>query len=189
MRGQRRAAAGFTLLETLISLVLMLVALGLASDLLMQSSKLLAETAREVRDAPISLVLARLRGDVMASGDFLTPFGSNWSTGSLDLTGHWQSPEGTIQFQRVGTELRRRVLDADGYLEQEVVLGRGVTGWAWRPVMGWNTKMVEIDVLYHRSAAPRSPLPTLPRYHGPRYETVTETLLIAPRADGLGHRW
>lgn len=187
MSRRRRGAAGFTLLETLVSLVLMLIALGLAADLLLQSGKLLAETAREVRDAPASLLLARLRGDVMAAGSI--PRTSGWmpSSGPLYLGGHWQSPEGWIQYELVGSELHRLVLDADGYVEQETVFWRGVSEWVWQPVPG--TRLVQISVSYRRSAAPRSPLPTLPRYHGRRFETVTETLQIAPRAYGLGHRW
>jgi hypothetical protein len=49
--------------------------------------------------------------------------------------------------------------------------------------------MLEVDVSYRRFAVPRSPLPTLPRYRGPRNEIVHENLLVVPRGNGLGYRW
>lgn len=186
LRHRRRAAAGFTLLETLVSLVLLMIALFLAADLLMEAGTLLADSAREVRDAPASLILARLRGDIMASGGFLAPQGPAWSSGPLVLTGH---PQGSVQYEWVGKDLHRSVLDAFGNPDDEAVVWRGLTDWAWRPVPGWTAQLVEIDVSYRRFAVPRSPLPNLPRNRGPRSQTVSETLLVAPRAYGLGNRW
>jgi hypothetical protein len=94
-----------------------------------------------------------------------------------------------VQYERVGSELHRSVLDPDGYPTQDAVLWRGVTDWSWRAVPGWSARLVEVDVTYRRFAPPRTPLPTLPLYRRPRSESVTDTLLVAPRADGLGQRW
>ena len=50
-----------------IALLLMMVGLLLAAQLLMETSKLFAETAGEASDTPVPLVLARIRGDVQVS--------------------------------------------------------------------------------------------------------------------------
>jgi hypothetical protein len=172
----------------LISLVLMMVALFLAADLIREAGTLLVDTAREVPDSPASLVLSRLRADIMAASDADGPLG--WSEGPLNLFGSFGKVEGievrSVRYERDGTKLYRSLFDEAGYpLVDQAVVWNGITDWAWRR---WGA-MVEVDVSYRRFAVPRSPLPNLPRYRGRRSELVHENLLVVPRGGGLGYRW
>ena len=181
-------SAGFSLIEMLISLVLLMVALFLAADLIQEAGTLLVDTAREVPDSPASLVLSRLRADIMAASGVDSPLG--WSPGPLDLSGRFPEVKGievrAVRYERDGETLYRSLFDESGYpLVDQAVVWRGITDWEWRR---WGA-MVEVDVSYRRFAVPRSPLPNLPRYRGPRSETVHENLLVVPRGRGLGYRW
>ena len=63
----RRRQAGFTIVEMMVALVLLLVGLMIAADLLDESSRLFVETAGEATDNPAPLAVARMRADIQAS--------------------------------------------------------------------------------------------------------------------------
>ena len=106
---RRDAQAGFTLVELMISLLLTLLALGLAAQVLMESAQVLTDTAAEQIDAPVPLALARIRGDVQSSRSYSVISGSPGSR--LMLFGH---PAGTLVYEQSGGELTRTVLDPLG---------------------------------------------------------------------------
>lgn len=168
-------------MEMLISLVLLLLAIAFAADLLMEGSQLLADSAAEQRDAPVPLILARIRGDVLGAGGFAG------AEGRLLLFGH---PQGTVQYEKVGNELRRAVLNDSEHLEEEAVVWRGVKEWSFRSegVPGVSLPMLVMTVTYRRQAA-RNSLPVLPGLRRPPTEEHTETLYLLPRGNGLGPRW
>ncbi len=180
MRATRRrsGARGFTLVETLIALVLLLFALALAAQLLAESAERFATAQGEVTEPPVALLLARMRGDVRAAAAF-----STLPDGGLRLDGH---PAGTIVYRQVGSEVRRQVYAASGELAADAP--------AWRDVLGFSSaalgdRLAAVTVRYRRRALGRSPLPGLPADRGSRWEERTETLLAAPRGAGLGNGW
>jgi hypothetical protein len=173
---------GFTLLEVLISLVLLMLALALAAQILLETSQVLTEAAAEQLDAPIPLAVARLRGDVLGSAAFTVVEGPRGEAGLL-LEGH---PAGTILYERAGDELRRTLLDPGGAPLGEGVLMRGVTGWSCIEV---GPRLVAIEIRYRRRTVRPSPLSTLPAFRGPRTKERTESLLLALRGAGLGDSW
>ncbi len=173
--------AGFTLVELMVSLVLLLLGLALAAQILMESAQLFAESAGEQIDAPIPLAIARLRGDVLAASSFQVTIGDEGLR--LVLEGH---PVGTVLYERAGEELRRSVLDAAGEPGKATTVLRGVSEWICVPA---SPRLVVLGLRYRRHAVPRSPLPRLPAFRGPRHEERQEWLTLAPRGGGLGDGW
>jgi prepilin-type N-terminal cleavage/methylation domain-containing protein len=175
-------AAGFTLVEVLVSLVLLLLALALAAQLLGETRQMFADAAREELDPAAALIATRLRGDVQGAAGAVALQGADLSCASLELVG---TPEGTIVYTLVGTTLMRSVQTAGGATRQAVVL-RGATSFNCQNLPGNGVSMVRLDYQYGRSRTRRSPLPLLPAYWGPRQEQVSETLFLTPRGAGLG---
>lgn len=162
--------AGFTLVELLISLVVISLALALTAQVMMEGAQMLTDAAAEQADAPVPLATARLKGDVRASSGFEVLPGLEGP--ALVLYGH---PAGTVVYQKVGDELRRTVVDVG-----ETPALRGVTSWSCAPLGG----VVAVTFSHGRSAIRRGPLPNLPANRGPRSEQRTETFLVAPRGGG-----
>lgn len=183
LRTSRRGEAGFTLVEICISITILLVALMLAAQILMEISQLFAETSGEALDAPLPLVIARIRADIVGStGVFPTP-GEDGTLGSVAVQGLSRR----IVYQREGDDLFRTVVPLNGDPpEKPVLLWRGITGWGCR-IHGAN--LVELEVTYRRRTVPRSPLPTLPGLRGPVTEELTQRMFLLPRGGGLGDTW
>jgi prepilin-type N-terminal cleavage/methylation domain-containing protein len=175
-------ARGFALLELLIALVLVSLALALTAQLLMESSQMLASAAAEQTDAPMPLVMARLRGDVRASGGFEIQAAEDGSA-RLFLFGH---PAGIIVYDRVGRDLRRTVIDRDGNILGSSTALRGVTGWSCG---GVGPRLLLVTVSHRRSLIRPGVLPQLPNQRGPVSEERSESFLVAPRGFGLGASW
>jgi prepilin-type N-terminal cleavage/methylation domain-containing protein len=174
----RAGARGFTLVEVLIALVLLVFALALAAQLLAESAQMFATAAGEATEPPAALLLARLRGDVRAAAAFTV-----LPDGGLRLDGH---PAGTVVYRRIGSELRREVYAASGELAADAP--------AWRDVLAFDSAalgdhLAAVTVRYRRRTLGRSPLPGLPADRGPAWEERTETLLVAARGAGLGNGW
>ena len=175
-------ARGFALLELLIALVLVSLALGLTAQLLMESSQMLTAAAAEQTDAPMPLVLARLRGDVRASGGFEILAAEDGSA-RLFLLGH---PAGTILYERAGRDLRRTVLNQHGAILGSSSALRGVTQWSCGAV---GPRLLLISVGHRRSLLRAGVLPQIPSRRGPVSEERAESILVAPRGSGLGLSW
>jgi prepilin-type N-terminal cleavage/methylation domain-containing protein len=182
-----RGQAGFTLAELLVALALMSLVLSLASALLMESSRQLAESAGEQRDAPASLIIARIRSDVLGASSFA--IAQDEKSTRLLLFGR---PEGTVQYENVGEELRRAILGPGGKsLEKEVIVWRGLKTWSGVRVPPLDldepgTDVLRLDFVYQRRSTVKTPLPVLPAYRGETDETRLETLFLVPRGNGLG---
>lgn len=173
-----RTQAGFTLVELMISLLLTLLALGLAAQVLMESAQILTDTAAEQADAPVPLALARIRGDVQSSRSYTV-----LPDGGLMLFGH---PAGTLAYESANGDLIRTVLDPDGRSLGSSRVMRRVSEWQCLAV---TPKLVSVSFRYQRHAPRRSPLPTAPGQRGPTSEERTESVLLALRGGGLGVRW
>lgn len=168
--------AGFTLVEMLISLVLLLFALGLASQILIESQQALVDTAAEALDSPVPLAVARLRSDVLTSSSFAIAVDEVLGH-RLALVGH---PEGTVLYEREGTDLVRRVYDGLGIESGRGLVLRGVTDFqAFDVVEGFD--LLRIDIGYSVHQGRKSPLPTVPGFRGPRTKDQKEVLFLLPR--------
>ena len=177
----RASESGFTLVELLISLLVMSLALVLAAQVMMEAAQMLTDAAAEQTDAPMPLVAARLRGDIRAAAGFEVEEGLEGP--ALFLEGH---PAGLVVYQKVGDELRRTVLDKTGKVRGEAPALRGVTTWSCAPIA---PGLVAVSLSHRRSAIRRGPLPALPGQRGPRSEERSEIFLVAPRGAGLGTAW
>lgn len=178
-----RREAGFTLVEICVSMALLLVALLLAAQILMETSQLFAETSGEALDAPVPLVIARIRADILGSTGAAPIPNEDGTLGAVAVQGlGWR-----IVYQKEGDDLFRTVVPLNGDPPQKpVLLWRGVTRWGCR-VHGGN--LVELDVTYRRRTVPPSPLPTLPGLRGPVIEELTQKMYLLPRGAGLGDTW
>jgi prepilin-type N-terminal cleavage/methylation domain-containing protein len=174
----RRGEAGFTLIELLIASVLLLVALGLAAQLFMESAEQLVDATGEQADPTVPLLLDRLRADVLASSGYGT-----CEADRLLLTGH---PAGQVLYQRIGGQLHRAVLDPSGTLLGDGIPWRGVSAWSCQPL---GAHLVRLDLQYEIHRVRRTLNPSLPGERGPATEVRNETLFLAPRGGGLGESW
>jgi len=152
-RRGRGSAAGYSLVEMVVALVVLAVALALAAGLLREAAWTLAGAAREARAPLAPLAAATLRRDVRASAGvaphpLATPGSSLWLSDPLVLLGH---PAGRVVYALEGDRLVRRVLPADGGAPRERDLLRDVTVWGWRlPAAG----LVEVRAAFAPPAPP-----------------------------------
>jgi prepilin-type N-terminal cleavage/methylation domain-containing protein len=177
------ATRGFTLIEVLVSLVLLMLAFALAAQLLMETSQMLADASGEQIESPVPLAVARLRGDVLGSSSFTVVADPDGGPPRLLLEGH---PSGAVLYERDGTEIHRLLLDDAGKPGAESVLLRGVTSWQCMAVA---PRLLRVDLRYRRRGQRPSPLPGLPAFRAPETEERTESLLLVPRGAGLGESW
>ncbi|HSS77546.1 MAG TPA: prepilin-type N-terminal cleavage/methylation domain-containing protein [Thermoanaerobaculia bacterium] len=188
MRPTRKGSAGqsgFTLIEISIALLLLMLGLMLAAQLLMETSKLFAETSGEASDTPVPLVLARIRGDVQGSAAAAPVLLMDGSLAAITMVG---GPDGEIVYAKQGTDLFRSIVPATGEPPgPPVLLWRGVTAWSCQVVPG--TNLVDLQVTYRRRSVPHTPLAVLPAYRGSLTEELTQRMYLLPRGGGLGDTW
>ena len=177
-----RRQAGFTLIELLISLVLLLVAIGIAADLLVETEQVFVDSAAEQLDPLVPLIVARIRDDVQQSAGYsvVPPLGP---TTQLVLLGH---PEGTVVYQKEGRDLVRLRLDEEGVTTGTWTVLRDVVSWS---AQVQTARLLRFEISYRVHAGRRSPLPTVPGERGPTSEVHTEALFVALRGGGLGASW
>jgi len=170
--------SGFVLIELLIAMVLVLLALALAAQLLMESAEQLVDTAGDQADPTVPQLLDRLRGDVLASSGYEV-----CEKDELLLSGH---PAGLVLYQREKGFLHRAVFDADGKPRGESVPWRGVTAWSCTPL---GDRLLRLDLEYQGWAVRRSLGPAPPAGRGPKTATRADTLFLTLRGAGLGGSW
>lgn len=172
---------GFTLLETLVSLAILLLALGLAAQLLMETAQLFAGSARESIATPVPQALARIRSDVLASSHFGITLHEDGSMDQLLLFGH---PSGIVVYEVVGGALVR-TLPAGGSGEGTPI---------WQGIDSWRAQAIppgRLLDLHFSYQVPRGPqfLARVPGRQGPRTVQRTQHLFLLPRGGGLGRGW
>jgi prepilin-type N-terminal cleavage/methylation domain-containing protein len=187
MRGgpsPRSGQAGFTLIELAVSLALLLLALAIAAQLLMETSQLFAETSGESLDTPVPLVIARIRGDVQGSvGAYPVVDPVDGALIAVVIQGIGER----ISYRKVGPALYRTVEPFDGSTKHTALLWRGVTDWSCQQI--GSKGLIQLEVSYRRRSVPSTPLPTLPAIRGPVKEVLTQKMFLLPRGAGLGETW
>jgi len=181
--GSRSGQAGFTLIELSISLALLLLALAIAAQLLMETAQLFADASGESLDAPVPLVLARIRSDVQGSVGAYPVVDEDGSLARVVI----QGIDRQIVYGKAGGDLYRTVELGDGSLKQTTLLWQGITGWSCRQIDPKG--LIELAVSYRRRTVPHTPLPTLPAFRGPVTEELTQRMFLLPRGAGLGDTW
>jgi prepilin-type N-terminal cleavage/methylation domain-containing protein len=153
---ERRAAAGFSLLEVSVSLVLVALALLLAAELLMDAQVSFVAAAREARAEDPRLLASALRGDFGgAQGVVEAGFPGAWSAGPLTLAfGAPESPSGWARYRRVGLAIERERFDSLGGTPIRRRMLGAVTGWRWREDAA-GAGLFELVVLYSEPRPPR----------------------------------
>jgi hypothetical protein len=179
-RGAREG--GFTLVETLIALTLVLFALGLACQLLMETSVLFQGSARESRSTPVPQAIARLRADVIASSFCVVTYYPDGSMDRLILSGH---PAGSVVYQLIGNDLYRIVNSADP--DEGDVLWRGVDEWK-ASLIPPGGRLLHVEVEYRQAKGPQF-LARLPGRQGAVEIPRVQSLYALPRATGMGTGW
>lgn len=179
----RSGQAGFTLLELSIALAVLLVALAISAQLLMETAQLFAETSGEALDAPVPLVIARIRADVQGSIGAIPVFDDDGALVRIVV----QNLDGQVVYSRGGPNLYRTVVPADGSSQQTMLLWRGITGWSCQ--QSSPKGLIELAVTYRRRTMPHTPLPALPAIRGPVTEELTQRMFLLPRGAGLGDTW
>jgi prepilin-type N-terminal cleavage/methylation domain-containing protein len=163
---KRPTPRGFTLLETLVALLLVGLALSLSVQLLERAQVATVEWRRTLPDPVPQFAIQLLRNDIQRANAVAGSPG----TGPLVLT----LPNGDhVAYEARLGDLERTVTAADGSDRGERAILRGLDFWSWRsPALG----LVEIQLVYrhHRDPSGRilGGLGNL-QHGGPRIATVT----------------
>jgi prepilin-type N-terminal cleavage/methylation domain-containing protein len=189
-RPGRRPAAGFTLVETLVAMLVAAVALAIAAGLLREAAWAMAGAVRETRSPLASVAADTLRRDLQscrgAAPHPLAPVGgAYWVRDPLILLGH---PAGAVGYALDDDRLVRQVMPTDGGPPRRRDLLRGVSEWGWRRPA---PDLLEVRVVFMPPAAAgadrlRRPFTgTLAGAAGAR----VIRLQVSPRAGGGGSGW
>jgi prepilin-type N-terminal cleavage/methylation domain-containing protein len=181
--GSGKRQSGFTLIEMLVTLVLVGFGLALAAQLLMETSQMMVDAAAEQTETALPLARARLRADIQACQTAQVVPGSSGQIAELWLLGR---PAGPLRYRKVGRDLVREAASAGGAWDRQTPVLRNVRSWSVLPMPGG---LVAIEIHLLRRTIRRSPLPTVPGTRGPLEEERVETLVVSPRGGGLGLGW
>lgn len=180
---KRSCQAGFTLVELLIAMVLLALALAIAAQLLLEASKLFAETSGEALETPVPLAIARIRNDIQGAISVMPLRDEEGTLVQVAIQGY----AGQIFYSREGGTLYRTFVPPDELPQDPAPLWREVTGWSCDLIPG--TKLIDLEVVYTRRSTARTPLPPLPVDRGPLTETLTQRMFLLPRGAGLEGTW
>lgn len=185
-RRRRRREAGFTLIEMIVSLVLLVLVVDIAAQLLGETQQMLIDSGRQALDPAAALVATRLRADVLGAVGAVAAQKPDLSCGYLELLGN---PVGPVFYQLNAGALVRTVVGADGIPIGSSVLLRGTTSFNCATASLGGPTVVLLDYRYRRSRTRRSPLMLVPGLWAPAQEVVHESLVLTPRGAGLGDTW
>lgn len=187
VRDRRRppGAAGFTVLEMLVSFVVLAVAMTIASSLLLESQRRLAHSARRALEPTAAIALDQIRADVRASRGILAS-DFEWTWDPLVLSGH---PAGTVRYEKRGAELVRRIFDRYGTPQGSGrVILLEVTVWRWRLDRTAPLPLAEIE-LGHRETPPLGRLAAGGQREAPISLNRSHLISVSPRQAGGKRGW
>jgi type II secretory pathway component PulJ len=134
----RSTESGFSLLELVVAGFILLVALTLANQLLVESQRRIAVSVRELREPEDVLALRLLREDLRASAPI-------YGSGAVPL--ECTRPGMTARWEWVEDRLERRVFD-ETYVDQgaRVMLDQ-IVAFRWRTIV---PGAVEVEIVRRR---------------------------------------
>lgn len=142
----RPRETGFSLLEVLVSLLLVGLILLLAIQLLGEVQVSSVEVQRTLPDSIPQFAIQLLRNDIQRSSGIETAPGN----GPLGL----RQPDGTrIYYDETLGRLVRTLIAADGSIQGERVVMRNVTLWGWHNTFA--PGLIEVQIVYRRHRDPR----------------------------------
>ena len=178
MTGRPREA-GFSLIELLVSMLVLLVVLMVTNGLLVESLRIFSNSGRELREPGTELALRLLREDLHASAPL--PAGIGSPSLPVHVALDYRRPERTEAWEMDGSRLVRRSYDLDGVLlGTRPMLDGMVTFEWWTPAPG----LVQVR-LVRRKPAGASAL----RVATAAWKSVGETLEAAEIAAGSRITW
>jgi hypothetical protein len=168
-----------------ISLAVLLLAVSIAGQLLMETAQLFVGSTRESVATPVPQAVGRIRADVLASASFGIQLHADGTMDRLTLYGH---PSGTVTYELLGGSLIRSI-QPPGAEEPEdgTLLWRGVDGWMARSIVGWRP-LLDLEIDYRASLGPQF-LARIPGRQGARSTARVQRLYLLPRGGGLGSGW
>ncbi len=170
------AARGFSVLELLISFVILLIATMIAGRLLLEAQARMSHSARQALEPVADIALKLIRADVRSAGR-VPILDHEWSWEPLVLLGH---PAGTVTYERTDGDLVRTVDAGDGSEPGERVVMRSVSIWRWRLAPDAPLPLVEIEL--GRREIPRfTLLAAAGQREAPIPVTRSHLLAISPR--------
>lgn len=180
MKGARAGrAAGFTLVELVAALAVLVVTALMVAELADETRILAHEAGRELAAPDPTIALARLRRDLRGAA---RAHGAALATGApLVLEGH---PAGRIRYERIGGRLERTLEEPSGRMTAATVL-HGVAGWSWSEAA---PGLVEIRLAVRRPRRGRGQgLERLRQAAGSQVES--HELAVVLRGAGRGRSW
>lgn len=154
-----RGAAGFSVLELVVTMAVVAIALALVGRLLLESQLGLLRAQAELGNPLPRYALARLRSDVQGALD-VPAILPGWRSSPLLLSGDGQR----VAWRRDGDDLERVILDAAGNPEVRHVALRDVADWRWRVVA---PGLVDVELVYRSRDTSRLPLVGVARTWAP----------------------
>lgn len=139
--GTPRRTAGWTLLELVVTILLLALALLLSGPLLHAGLRYIAFEQERILEAEATIALKQLRGDVTAA------VGATEKNGDLLLS----FPDGhTVTYGLTGERLQRR-FDAPSEKGGERTVLDGVRRFRWSPLPGSGKAAFKIELTYLRT--------------------------------------
>lgn len=176
-RDPQATAAGFTVLELLVSFTILVAAMTLAGRLLLESQARMAHSARRALEPALEIALKQLRADVRAAAR-VPALDHAWSWEPLILIGH---PAGTVTYERLDGDLVRSVGGGPEAGRRAVM--RSVSVWRWRLAPDAPLPLVEIE-LGHREIPRFALLAAAGQREAPIPVTRSHLLAVSPRQAG-----
>ena len=178
-----RRQHGFTLIEMMISLLILGVASLLATQLLLESQSRVLNASERLLEPAMDLAVKQLRADLQTcSGAGGSVIPGLWNNEPLPLNGH---PAGLVTYQKIDGDFVRLMLKdpTDPATVRERLILKDVTTFRWR----LHGSSIEID-LAHRPTGRLRQQTASGRWREPARRDVERVFQITPRGAG-GRSW
>lgn len=175
--------SGFTLIEMVVSLLLVSLVLMLGLQVLLETRFLFLKADQEI-GRPLPQLFARLlRRDAQGAKGIFSPR-PTWTIEPLVL----EAPDGTrVRYQRDSGDINRLLFNDSNELVNSRTLMQNVDSWQWRRLA---PGLVEVQIVYLKPRVPTSSLaPGLARLREGGVEPEILTLRYALRARPGRRTW